>query len=184
MFHARTTLPETTSIYTERLVLRPLAASDFGDLVAEVNDFAVTRMLAKVPYPYGRREAEAFLAHVARTRNELALMIARGGKVIGGIGASSLDGRAEFGYWLGRAHWGKGYATEAARAFLSFVFDFLGLPELHSGVFIDNPASLRVQEKLGFRQVGRRLVPCLARGESVEHIDTLLTRAEFERVRQ
>ena len=40
----------------------------------------------------------------------------------------------------------------------------------------DNPASLRVQTKLGFERIGTHMVRCLARGRDVEHIDTILTR--------
>ena len=53
---------------------------------------------------------------------------------------------------------------------------------VRSGVFFDNPASMRVQAKLGFREIGRRQVECLARGRKVEHIDTVLTRAVFRRL--
>jgi RimJ/RimL family protein N-acetyltransferase len=175
-------LPEV-SIATPRLVLRGLAKSDFDDLVAEVNDFAVTRMLARIPYPYSRADAEGFLASTGRDTSDLALMITGEGRVIGGIGLARIDRDCEFGYWLGRRHWGKGYATEAAHAFLAHAYASLPIDAIHSGVFVDNPASLRVQEKLGFRQTGRRFVECLVRRCKVEHIDTVLTRAVFEETR-
>ena len=50
---------------------------------------------------------------------------------------------------------------------------------MRSGVFHDNPGSLNVQKKLGFVEIGRRRVHCLARGADIEHIDTLLTADEF-----
>jgi RimJ/RimL family protein N-acetyltransferase len=169
---------------TARLVLRRIAEADIGDLLAEVNDLAVTRMLARVPHPYGRRDAEAFLASVKREAGRnLSLAIARGGRMIGGIGLAGVTTGSEFGYWLGRTHWGKGYATEAAEAFLRFVFAEFDLKAVHSGVFIDNPASLRVQEKLGFERAGMRQIDCLARGRKVDHIDTILTRARFREMR-
>jgi RimJ/RimL family protein N-acetyltransferase len=107
------------------------------------------------------------------------LSIVLAGRVIGGIGLSEIGGEAEFGYWLGRTHWGKGYATEAGRGFLTRVFLGYDIGRLSSGVFVDNPASLRVQEKLGFAVTGRREVYCVARGHLVEHIDTALTRERF-----
>lgn len=177
------TMLRDIEISSERLVLRPLAATDIDDLVTEVSDLAVSRMLARVPYPYTRSDAEAFLAAARRGgHSDLALSITHGGRVIGGIGLTALRGKHEFGYWLGRRHWGRGYATEAGRTFLAYVFGRLDIESLRSGVFFDNPASLRVQVKLGFREVGRRQVECLARGAKVEHIDTLLTRAVFQRL--
>lgn len=178
-----TTTQPDVQIESERLVLRPLAAPDLDDLVSEVSDFSVSRMLARVPYPYTRRDGEAFLAAARRPGNgDLVLSIAQGGRVIGGIGLTALRGQHEFGYWLGSRHWGMGFATEAGRAFLAHAFDNLALDSVRSGVFIDNPASLRVQVKLGFRETGRRQVECLARGRKVEHIDTVLTRAVFQRL--
>lgn len=178
-----TTRQRDVCIESERLVLRPLAADDIDDLVSEVSDFSVSRMLARVPYPYTRRDGEAFLAAARRSGNaDLALSVTREGRVIGGIGLTALRGQYEFGYWLGSRHWGRGYATEAGQVFLAHVFDSRDLVSVRSGVFVDNPASLRVQAKLGFRENGRRQVECLARGRKVEHIDTVLTRAVFRRL--
>jgi RimJ/RimL family protein N-acetyltransferase len=177
------TPPREVEIESERLVLRPLRAVDLDDLIREVSDFAVSRMLARVPFPYTRGDAEAFLAAARRSGNsDLALSVTRNDRVIGGIGLTALRGQREFGYWLGRRHWGRGYATEASRAFLAHVFAAFELESVRSGVFVDNPASLRVQTKLGFIEVGRRQVECLARGCRVEHIDTVLTRADFRRL--
>jgi RimJ/RimL family protein N-acetyltransferase len=167
-------------IATTRLVIRPPGDADRHDIVTEVNDFAVARMLAKVPYPYRLADADAFLRSIRQEdRRSLALSIANAGRVIGGIGLSEIGGTCEFGYWLGRAHWGKGYATEAGRAFLEHIFAAYDVGMVRSGVFVDNPASLRVQEKLGFERTGRREVFCIARGCAVEHIDTALSRERF-----
>jgi RimJ/RimL family protein N-acetyltransferase len=175
MRHATTLLEPY--IATERLVLRPPGEADRHDIVAEVNDFAVTGMLAKVPHPYGLADADAFLRSIKRDqRQSLQLSITRDGRIVGGIGISDINAGCEFGYWLGRTHWGKGYATEAGRGLLAYFFRTYDVALVRSGVFVDNPASLHVQAKLGFERTGRREVFCLARGHAVEHIDTVLTR--------
>ena len=61
---------------------------------------------------------------------------------------------AEVGYWLGEAHWGNGYASEALRALTRYAFEELGLRRLSAGVFGHNPASARVLEKVGYRLEG------------------------------
>ena len=171
---------------TERLVLRPLGEDDLDELVAELNDLAVARNLARVPFPYTDADAADFLV-ASRQRaaegEDLSLALEHAGKVIGCIGLARLKQDREFGYWLGRAHWGRGLATEAAGAFLAHAFDKLGVETVRSGVFVGNDASLRVQDKLGFARTGTRRVYCLARGVPVDHIDTVLTRAGFQEAR-
>jgi RimJ/RimL family protein N-acetyltransferase len=170
-------------IATERLVIRSPGEADRRDIVAEVNDFDVARMLAKVPYPYRLADADAFVRSIKNNgERSLALSITLAGQVIGGVGVSDIGATTEFGYWLGRAHWGRGYATEAGRALLAHVFSAYDVGVVRSGVFIDNPASLRVQAKLGFEETGRREVFCLARGHAVEHIDTALTRERYRAI--
>jgi RimJ/RimL family protein N-acetyltransferase len=169
----------TQRLETERLVLRSLEETDLDDIVAEVNDFEVARMLSRVPFPYSRDDGERFLAAVRRDQNDLTFAITRDGKAIGCIGLTDIRETCEFGYWLGRAHWRQGLASEAARAFLAFSFDGLGVGTIRSGVFADNPASLRVQEKHGFEKTGSSFRQSLARGHAVAHIDTALTRGRF-----
>lgn len=162
-------------------MLRRMERGDIDVLLEEISDFAVSSMLARVPYPYRRDDAEAFLtANEATGGRDLPLTIVMNGRLIGGVGLSGIRAEREFGYWLGRRHWGKGYATESGRAFLAHVFSTFDLEIVRSGAFIDNPASLKVQEKLGFERIGVRKIHCLARNQSLEHVDTLLTRERHD----
>ncbi len=73
------------------------------------------------------------------------------------VGACGLgrrpSGAVELGYWIARSHWGRGIATEACAAVIA-IAGALGLPALEGSYFIDNPASGRVLEKLGFQATG------------------------------
>ncbi len=170
------------TIVTRRLTLRLVHESDVDALMAGIGDPAVSRMLARVPFPYYASDAEAFIA-LARRRAQagrsLNLAITHDGRLIGGIGINNMPFDCEIGYWIGRRWWGQGFATEAAAAVLAFGFDVLGLRLIRSGVFVDNHASLRVQRKLGFTVIGRSRRPSLARGAAVAHIDTVLTRRRY-----
>jgi RimJ/RimL family protein N-acetyltransferase len=174
-----TTSWRNLEIATARLVLRPPREADLDAIVAEINDFAVVRMLARVPFPYARADAEAFLAWSRESRDDANMVIARSGRAIGCIGLNAAASTCELGYWLGRSHWRQGLATEAGRAFLHFCFETLDMRTVRAGAFSDNPASLRVQQKLGFTITGMSRRASLARGCEVEHIDTVLTRAGF-----
>ncbi len=62
----------------------------------------------------------------------------------------------ETGSWLGLAHQGKGVGTEMRRALCTFLIDHLDAAEITSGAFTDNPASLAVSRKVGYRENGAR----------------------------
>ena len=62
---------------------------------------------------------------------------------------------AETGSWLGRSYKMRGIGTRMRRAVCAFAFDHLGAVELTSGAFLDNPASLAVSTKVGYRPNGR-----------------------------
>ncbi len=89
------------------------------------------------------------------------------GPIIGGCGIGTLRGDGpEIGYWFGVAHWGHGYATEAARAIIDHAFGDLGHEVLHAGARVSNPASRRVLEKCGFQWTGVVLQRVRALGSS------------------
>ena len=143
---------------TERLLLRPGWAEDARALFHAVADEAIVRNLASAPWPYDLSHAEAFLA-TDRRPDEAAMLIVRrtcgAPQLIGTIGFGRRpNGDVELGYWIARAHWGLGYATEAARAAVAIARDGLRLERLVAGHFLDNPASGRVLEKAGFRATG------------------------------
>jgi RimJ/RimL family protein N-acetyltransferase len=143
---------------TERLLLRPGWTQDAPDLFEAIADEGIVRNLASAPWPYHPADAEAFLA-ADRDPDTPALLIFRrtGGapQLVGTIGIGRRpDGERELGYFIARRFWGRGYATEAGRAMIGFARDSLRLPKLNAGYFVDNPASGRVLEKLGFRPTG------------------------------
>lgn len=79
-------------------------------------------------------------------------------EVIGGAGIDTylpLRSSAELGYWLATAHTGQGLMTEAASALVTFAFEDLQLHRLQLQAAVENLASQRVAEKLGFRRMGR-----------------------------
>jgi len=142
---------------TERLLLRPGWAEDAPTLARAIADEAVVRNLATAPWPFVLEDAEAFLAAPRDPAMPSFLINERtdGDPVI--VGACGLgrrpSGAVELGYWIGRQHWGKGFATEAGRALIE-IARALKLPRLEASHFLDNPASGRVLEKLGFVATG------------------------------
>ena len=60
------------------------------------------------------------------------------------------EGAVELGYWVGEEYWGKGYATEASKRVIEHAFDDLDADVIYASYRIENSASKRVLEKLGF----------------------------------
>ncbi|HEX5182602.1 MAG TPA: GNAT family N-acetyltransferase [Allosphingosinicella sp.] len=157
---------------TERLLLRPGWVEDAPALHAAIADEGIVRNLAHAPWPYSRLDAETYLMRERRPHEASTLIFLRtdeAPQLVGAIGLGRTpDGALELGYWIARAHWGRGYATEAGRAAIACARDSLRLRRLTAGHYIDNPASGRVLTKLGFRPLGR-IVPrhSAGRGEAV-----------------
>jgi RimJ/RimL family protein N-acetyltransferase len=142
---------------TPRLLLRPGFPEDAPALAAAIADEAIVRNLATAPWPYRMRDAEAFLASPRDPILPSLLIFERtqaAPRLIGSCGLGRRpSGAVEMGYWIARRHWGRGFATEACAALVD-IARTLALPRLEGSHFIDNPASARVLEKLGFEPVG------------------------------
>ena len=138
---------------TERLLLRPGWAEDAPALAQAIADEAIVRNLATAPWPFALRDAEAFLAAPRDPVYPSFLIFKRTAAAPALVGACGLgrrpSGAVELGYWIARDAWNQGFATEAGRALLA-IATALGLQRLEASYFIDNPASGRVLEKLGF----------------------------------
>jgi RimJ/RimL family protein N-acetyltransferase len=102
------------------------------------------------------RDREAFDAHqvkILADSTNVFRVIEADGVVVGSIGSWDAGDDRAVGYWLGRDHWGHGYATEALQAFL----EVDRARPLTAYVAVHNVASRRVLEKVGFSVVERRL---------------------------
>jgi RimJ/RimL family protein N-acetyltransferase len=142
---------------TERLTLRAPRRSDAKTIALLADDRRIAANTARLPHPYRLGDAERFIAAVNKRDGETCFVIALDGAA---IGICSIEPRAdgpELGYWLGVSQWGRGFATEAARAVIDHAFGDLECETLQSGARVSNPASRRVLEKCGFQWTGVRL---------------------------
>jgi len=101
-------------------------------------------------------------AAFARAKWSLDLAVFWEGELVGVQGMSTKDylvtRTGETGSWLGRSHQGRGIGTAMRQIFCAFVFDHLEATQITSGAFTDNPASLGVSRKVGYRENGCRRV--------------------------
>ncbi|MFM5929660.1 MAG: GNAT family N-acetyltransferase [Novosphingobium sp.] len=162
-------------IRSERLFLRPGWPEDWQELLARIDDEQVTKNLAKVPWPYTADDARWFAAQQQDKRMPHFFVTlptsSKPAEIIGCVGLGPDGDDTELGYWFAREHWGKGYASEAARAVIGLART-LGHQHLVAGHFVDNPASGRVLRKVGFKPTGQiRKRFSLARGHEVDSVE-------------
>ena len=178
---------EFPRIETERLVLRGPTEADLPHMPGVFNDPEIYAYTRNIPYPYGEDDAVAALLRyrrLAAAGEALTLFpeCRATGEMIGLVVLilTPDEPTAELGYALGRAWWGKGYATEAASAAVGYAFASLGVDEVNAHAMVRNPASSRVLEKVGMRAVGIAEGLCKKDGEVFDAAGFAISRAAWE----
>lgn len=170
-------LSSRPTLYTTRLILRRPTEEDIPAIIDIAGDWEVASRLARVPHPYNEADAKFFLNMIVPASLIWAITERTSGQVVGIIGLTWEEQTSEsvqFGYYVARDRWGLGIATEAGSVVLAYGLGLLGEARLASSFFIDNPASGRVLEKLGFRSDGETEQSCLAAGVSKPSIKMIL----------
>jgi RimJ/RimL family protein N-acetyltransferase len=152
-----------TRLIGQRLVLRELDVADWP----AVHAYSARPEVARYQTwgPNTPAESRAFVEQVLaaaqaapRREYQLAITIADGGRLIGtgALWVRNVEhGQGELGYFLHPDHWGRGYATEAARLLLGFGFAELRLHRVFATCNPHNVVSARVLEKIGMTFEGR-----------------------------
>lgn len=131
---------------THEVRLRSVEDGDLDVFFDHQADPKATEMAA-----FPARDKDQFAAHWAKIRADdtaVVRTIVADGMVAGNIGSWQQNGQRLLGYWVGRAHWGRGVATEALARFV----DELSTRPLYAHVAVHNVGSIRVLEKCGFRR--------------------------------
>lgn len=155
---------------TPRLTLRPLTQDDADVVYDGVSNHDVIRWLGRIPYPYGREDAVAFIERV-RCGDLCAWAIEDADGFAGVVGLDD-----ELGYWLSRPFWGRGYGFEAAHAVVEHWFSDPANGDVSSGHYNENDRSRRILHSLGFRSVRQRARFARALSQDVMGTDLVLTR--------
>jgi len=148
---------------TDRLLLRNFVESDWPAVLAYQSDPRFLRF-----YEWTGRtpdDVRAFVGRfiaqqgeIPRLKHQLAIVLQATGQVIGNVGIrmrSTGAHQADIGYELDSQQWGRGYASEAARAIVRFGFAELQLHRITAHCLAENIGSARVLETLGMKQEGR-----------------------------
>lgn len=151
-----------TELRTERLLLDAVALGDLPSLAALAGDRTIADTTISVPHPLDAEAARQWLERLAEgmatsSAQHFAVRERTGGPLIGMVSLRGIDrehDEAELSVWIGMPFWGRGYATEAARAVVAHAFDVVHLNRLVAHHMVRNPAAGRMLGKLGFRREG------------------------------
>ena len=122
-----------------------------GDpVVARYADWPISTSIAAIEERLRAREQE----WSSGAELNWVLTVPPDDRAIGGIACTISRHTAEFGYLLARRFWGNGYATEAARGIVDWVFSVRSVWRLAATCDVDNVASARVLEKAGLTREG------------------------------
>ncbi len=149
-------MPDASSdAHAGAIRLRPVRPGDLAALFEMQADAEGNVMAGTKP-----RTREAFLAAWERNFADpgvnarvIEMDDVRGPEIIGSIACFQADGHDCVGYWIARAHWGKGFASRALAMFLAEEHR----RPLHATTASNNAPSQRILEKCGFRCVGLRM---------------------------
>ena len=149
------------TIETPHLILRAWTPQDADVLFEILQEDGILQYFPN-PKPPPRSKVEEYITHQMAHWEEhgyghWAVVEQDSQQVIGWNGLEYLPelGETEVGYLLSRCVWGRGYATEAARAAVEYGFETAGLEAIIGLVHPDNAGSIRVLEHAGLRQTGR-----------------------------
>lgn len=154
-------MSETFQLETSRLFLRPFRDDDLQDFCSYRSDPQVAEYQGW-EWPYDAEKAQRFLEEMQRTTPgtpgqwyQLALERKRDAALLGDA-AFRLDAgdprQVTIGITLARPYQSQGYAREAAHRLLSYLFDDLKVHRVRADTDVENLASVRLLERLGFRR--------------------------------
>jgi RimJ/RimL family protein N-acetyltransferase len=177
-------------IPAERVRLRWLTDADVDDLFEVFGDPDVMKYWSCPPF-VSRDQAQELVDEIHRHFAEKSLFqwgieLVDQGRVIGTCTLaepSVQNRRAELGFALGRAWWGRGYAREAVEALLAFAFGELDLHRIEADADPRNDASIRLLERIGFSREGTLRERWIVAGETQDTAFFGLLRREWEQSR-
>jgi RimJ/RimL family protein N-acetyltransferase len=155
----RTAMNWPQQIDTERLTLRWAQEADAEEIFARyANDPVVARYMLWSPHASADATREWLRAGVldreaGRVFNWL-ILLRKSGRILGSIGCDVNKHVVQFGYCLAQDAWGKGYATEAARAMVPVWLAEPAIWRVQAYCDLENVASARVLEKAGLKCEG------------------------------
>ena len=147
------------------VALRPIEDSDLDALFDQMRDPESVQMAAfTAKDPDDRKAFDAHMSTVRTSADVTMRAVTRDGRLVGSIASFVVEDQTEVTYWIARAVWGQGVASQALALFL----DTVAVRPLYARAASDNVGSLRVLRKAGFLITGTEISYASARRTEIE----------------
>ena len=172
----------------ERVELRPIKENDLKNFLKWFNDMEVTRYLISY-LPMTEASEKKWIEETTAKREPVFVIETRNKKghatAIGACGLHRVnhkDGNAEMGITIGeKIFWGQGFGFETLTLLIDYGFNFLNLHKISSGSYEPNKGSIKLHQKLGFVQEGKRKEHAFSNGQYLDLIEFGLLREEWKK---
>lgn len=156
-----------------RVKLRKWHMSDAERLASLANNVHIAKYMRNVfPHPYSTEHAKAFLEIALKDEKPRVFAITVDDELIGGTGIHPQDdifiNNAEIGYWIGEHYWGKGYMSEALTLVTEYAFNNFPINRVWLRIYGNNPRSIKVAEKTGYKLEAKFEKTLLKNGELLD----------------
>jgi len=169
----------------EKVILKPIKASEAENFLRWFNDPVVTRFLSKEGGDLDLKKEKRIIGELRKDKNRIIWSIyAKDGAHIGDTGLHSLDlkknNKAVWGIVIGeKSYWHQGYGTDVLRTVLKFSFSKLKLNRVELSVFPKNIGGLKCYTKCGFKEEGFKKKSIKKRGKYLDEIMMGILREDY-----
>jgi [ribosomal protein S5]-alanine N-acetyltransferase len=152
-------IPDKIKINEHYYLSHTPSVNDIDTLLENLNDPEIYNGTLRIPRPYTREDADAYIKSCAVQHLEFGYPMKwqvrdKSGRMAGSITLHNQYGKGshkdEIGYWIGKAHRNKGLMTDTLKVFSELVFTYYEMIRLEATIFDYNTASQRAVEKCGF----------------------------------
>lgn len=181
------------SFASYRVYLQSLSMDDVEGIAENANDYDIAYNIAdwgSFPHPYRRDDAAAFIdyamkSYLNETEFHFGIRLKDSNKLIGVCGINNIDYKSKnchIGYWLGKSHWGNGYAQESVELLLALAFDRMEMHRVFTSTFLFNQRSWKLLERVGFRREGTLKESSLHKEGYVDNVVYAMLNSEHKKI--
>lgn len=171
----------------ERILLRAFVLEDADRVAYLCDNYKIHKNTLTLPYPYTIQDAIDFITYQINYSDpdremSLAIVDKNTEKLVGSIGliCSQIHKRCEAGYWIGEEYWNMGYATDALKIIIKYLFEIKGYNKVYGKHFDTNPSSGKVMEKAGMVYEGAEREHYLRDGEYLNVKNFSMLKREYK----
>lgn len=164
-------------LFTERLHIRPISIADKHDILEYRSDSEANKYQGWVPK--NMHDVEEFIKNLAPQPNsqntwfQLAIIEQKSNQLVGDIGIHFLESenkQVEIGFTLDKNYHGNGFANEALKCVIDYIFGELKKHRISASVDPNNIKSIRLLERIGFRKEAHFVESLYLNGKWVDDV--------------